>query len=377
MTDIDRRAVLAEADLLIDLGRCEEALFVLGPVLDADPGDVQALGLAAVAHLQEGGDAVEALTLAGRACERDPLAEQPRRLMPLAPLRLTQPVLARQTAGEAVELASDSWAAQFVLGTAHLGDSRARRIALDAARRAVELAPRRWETHQLLARVYLDGGIEPGAADVDAGIGALEAALRLHPASAELRHELARAHLMRGRPTRAIAGFSGAARLDPAQAESVGAVITVLTLLLRYGAGVLTVLFVLGWFLVPGQLTAQASSVGVIRGGRGAADWAALASIVAVVGGLLVPVQVARAVWPNRRRTVSAWWRSEPLVVVMGLTLVPAWSAIAIAPFLPAPGGRVALLVAGVALLLSWSVLGLGALARRFRGSAGRRRAAA
>lgn len=233
MNDIDRRAALAEADLLHDLGRTDDALDALGPALDAHPDDAQVLALAALCHLADDGDAVEALTLARRAADNAPTADLPHRLCALAYLRLNQRSRARLEAAAAVALAPTSWAAHFVHGTAHLGDARTRRCAIDSARRAVEFAPERWEAHQLLARAYLDGGREPSSTEVDAAVDAIDEALRLNPDSVELRHDLARAHFLRGWTTRALAEFSSAGIICAPRTESVQALGACLVKLVR------------------------------------------------------------------------------------------------------------------------------------------------
>lgn len=347
--EIERRSALAHADLLVDLGRPDEALETLGPLLAADPDDTRALSLAALCHLGPDGDAVAALSLARRACEVAGDAELPRRLAALAYLRLNQPARAQEAATRAVELAPESWGAHFVLGTARLGDRRTRRGARDAARRAVELAPQRWECHQLLARTYLDGGLDPASAEVDAALAALERARRLNPDSTEIAHDLARAHLLRGRAAAAIAGFSAAAAREPGRAASVRAVHAALVLLVRYAAYACLLALALLWLLVPGAVvgtdlpgdTAPHPLLRVV--GPGWPEWAAVVAIALVAALGLGGAWVVGALRMGPAGALRRFVRAEPLAASSTVILFGQAAASVAAVLAPPPLGRLVL----------------------------------
>lgn len=353
MDELERRAALAQADLLVDLDRPQEALDTLSGVLAARPADPAALGLAALCHLDAEGDAVEALTLARRAGEADPAADLPHRLAALAYLRLDQPARAREAAAGAVALAPESWAGHFVLGVAHLGDVRTRRRARDAARRAVELAPHRWETHQLLARTYLDGGVEPAAAEVDAALAALAVATRLNPDSPELVHDVARAHLSKGRAAAAIAEFSRVVASTPGDVTALRSVHATLAMLVRYGAVATTVVVAMCWFLVPGSPAGAdlpSGAAGTLPAlaphTAGAPAWAALAAFLLAGAQCLGAAWVGGALRAGPRGALRRFTRAEPLAAAAAALLGAGTTLLVAAALAPAPSGRALVAVA-------------------------------
>lgn len=146
-------AVVARADQLNLIGRPNEALVTVGPVLAAQPehaGAALAAGVALCA-LNRGREAIPLLERATSVHPQDP---QLARLLACAYLMQGRYAQARRVSDEAVRLAPQDWQvrAQHARVLAKAGDPGEAR---DEALRAVQLAPAEAQAHLIVAEVVM------------------------------------------------------------------------------------------------------------------------------------------------------------------------------------------------------------------------------
>jgi tetratricopeptide (TPR) repeat protein len=195
------------AQLLAELGRYEEAGAELGFAIALEPQNVQAHVVLARVHLAAD-RAADALTAADAAVAVGPGATSPlvARALALADLRRF---------GEAAQVADQlitRWPADAYAqrsAAAILGESRNGQLALDAAWRAVQLAPAEAEGHLVLglvaARLELFGLAEQ----------AYREALRLDPGLTEAGEDVGIIRLERRRYSQALARLAELAAAEP------------------------------------------------------------------------------------------------------------------------------------------------------------------
>ena len=198
-------AARERGEILIDLGRGQEALEHLRNALAEDPGDGRAHCLVAVAYFQLG-DAQAALTAADAGCAADPEAEWPHRLRSIALRALGRDPL--PDALEAVRLEPEEPRTYVVLADA-LQDAYDDAGAEAAARHAIALDPALPEAHTALGDVLLAQS-RPREA-----IAPYEAALALNPTNATVLNDLAVARLRARDGAGVEQQFESALRLDP------------------------------------------------------------------------------------------------------------------------------------------------------------------
>ena len=139
---------LAQASVLLDLKRYDEAASLLGHIVEAEPQDRRAWCLLAAAHLGAG-RYEEAAAAASRAITLAPFDDWPYRLASIAQLHLGKTTAAISSAKEACKLAPDEWRAYICLARAQLGTdltvqahAMRTRAAFTAAGQAAATAPR-------------------------------------------------------------------------------------------------------------------------------------------------------------------------------------------------------------------------------------------
>lgn len=263
----------AEAALrLINAGRADDALGVLGPFLAEHPTDVTTLGLMSLAHLRAHRFA-DALAAADQAIGLEPgyLPAWQRRSIAL--IELNRMPEAQAAAEEYLRLAPDQWHAHYTMARVLRPVRGRRQEALSHALRAVELAPEDADAHNLLGVVYR------AVEDRESAERAYRTALSLDPSHALARSNLALLTLGRVGTEQVMAGLREAAANDPQQRaiHRNMALVAVLALVRRATwlalADLMVVWFVLALSTDPGdELAARLVALGVVVVG-----WAVLA----------------------------------------------------------------------------------------------------
>ncbi len=196
---------------LINAGRADDAVTLLGRFLAEQPADVTALGLMSLAHLRaHRWD--EALDLADQAIGFDPgyLPAWQRRSIAL--IELDRMPDARDAAVEYLRLAPDQWHAHYTMARVLLPVRGRRQQALWHAGHAVELAPQDADAHNLLGVIHR--AMEHRAA----AEASYRTALGIDPTHALARSNLALLTLGREGTEKVMAGLREAAASDPHQA---------------------------------------------------------------------------------------------------------------------------------------------------------------
>jgi tetratricopeptide (TPR) repeat protein len=189
---------LRRADALIDVNRPQDALRIVSAVIATAPDTFKAYCLAARCHSMAGDHAMM-LAAADRAVFHGPNNEWGHRLRSMALRGLGRYEEAVAAATTAVRIAPQVWQPYINLTEALLkfSDPHRRKLAYDAANRAVAIAPNTPSTHVTLGRVYASIG------ERDAALGCYERALALNPADPTAHTNLAILDLNRGRLRRA------------------------------------------------------------------------------------------------------------------------------------------------------------------------------
>jgi tetratricopeptide (TPR) repeat protein len=237
----DPRVLLYRADLLLSVGRVDEATVDIDRALAIDPGNSGALALRSIVAVTRNARA-DALTLAGQAVDRDPRSPIARLALSYAQQASFDLEAARASVQEAVALAPDDalararlaelWLslgdldralesateavgkdprnarAQTVLGFAALTQIRLRQAA-EAFERAIELDPA-----APLPRLGL-GLTRIRSGDLEEGQRQLEIAVSLDPGDSLLRSYLGKAYYERRQPVLAADQYRLAEDLDP------------------------------------------------------------------------------------------------------------------------------------------------------------------
>jgi Flp pilus assembly protein TadD len=204
---------LARIEILVSLGRHQEALNALAPITAREPESSYAWCLTAQAQLQLDRPE-EARRSAEAAARADPSAEWPLRLLSIALRETGEGVPAVETAMESVRMEPNLWEPRAILALALLevrgaevkgARHRARRVA----ETAVGIAPDEPQTHFVLGLVADRLGRQGDAEN------AYRRALRLDPQHAAARNNLSVILSRRGDFIGAARGFTEAAAGDP------------------------------------------------------------------------------------------------------------------------------------------------------------------
>jgi len=287
---------LARAELLAELGQYDEAVAELGHAVALDPENAAALSLLASTHLAANRPA-EALDAFDRALAVEPgsLALLVRRALSLIDLRRFGE--AARLADALLSAAPDSAYAQRS-GAAILGEARNGQAALNAAWRAVALAPQEPEGHLVL------GVVAARLQQYDLAERAYREALRLDEDIADAAETVGVATLERRRYAWALHQLAEVATfLAPRSAPDR-----------ERRAGVVAADAVRQLIIYGGAYTIVAAVIVACLGASNGLAGRALGAIVAVVGGLLV-WSYARRLPAGRLRELMATDRRLGLAV--------------------------------------------------------------
>ncbi|MGL5816177.1 MAG: tetratricopeptide repeat protein [Phycicoccus sp.] len=335
----------ARADQLVDLGRAEEALRVLEPILAADPEDAEAHVVTVRAHL-DAGNSPAARQHAETLVRLRPDVARSHVLLSLALTRSGDHDAAARAAAEAIRLDPHGRAGHIALAVAGLNRSRDTGRTRTAAAAALERAPHDPDVHVLLAQARMYNGRSwVRAADRRAARRHLDDALRLDPRHVEARQELATLQAMGWSPFASLDGHVRVLREDPHDTESHDRIAFALGRLPFVGHQLSWVL----WFVMGKALHWDVGDPTRVMWVIGAL---ALGVVVAVVvrlrRGLGAAMLPALRSWAVQDRLGAIWLA---LLVVINLVTVLT----AVAP--DGVGGRLhpwGLLVLIVAVVLSW-----------------------
>lgn len=229
---------IERAEVLVGLGRPEEAATLLTGALAADPDDVELL--VALAEAQLGYDEEAAFETAFEALVRDPECVPALVIAAASCFDRNRPKESAEYARRAVELAPWLATAHAMYGMAVGRRARGRKEGLAAAKRAIELAP--GETVGYVAA----GTVEMAHAEWKSAIKWLEKALQLDPHERIAQVNLVTAREAAGRLTPALVEAAAILRVDPRDEDARHAldetVYTTLVHLLWIAAALLVVL---------------------------------------------------------------------------------------------------------------------------------------
>jgi tetratricopeptide (TPR) repeat protein len=201
---------LRRADALIDVNRPQDALRIVTAVIAVAPDNVRAYCLAARCHSMTG-DYGMMLAAATQATVFGPGNEWGHRLRSMALRNLGRHDEALDAAMTAVRAAPQIWQPYINLTEVLLKfpDPQRRRLAYEAAGRAVLIEPNSSSTHVTLGRVYASIG------ERDAARACYERALAISPDDATTHTNLAILDLDRGRLVRASRNLRSVAASNP------------------------------------------------------------------------------------------------------------------------------------------------------------------
>ncbi|MEZ0580594.1 tetratricopeptide repeat protein [Nocardioides sp. MH1] len=299
---------------LLEVGRFADARSELQAAIARDPDTAELHGLLARALLGLG-DAPGALAAASRLVKLAPDDEWGHRLRSIALVRADRPQEALAAAAEAVRRAPFSWQAHMQRAQAGVDAAGHLHDALQAAQRAVELAPDQPDAHNVLGLVHAKEGEDELAR------AAYLRALELAPGHSAARNNLAvlDGGLRLGRQTR---GFLAALRADP-QSQVVHDNLDAF----------LPALFVRVW-LALGVGLVVAVVVTTVGGdepsahGTGPTTYAILAVTLLGCSGYAfsvarhLPSGVLRELWRRRHRTFVTGWDVVTVLLVAALAVV-------------------------------------------------------
>jgi tetratricopeptide (TPR) repeat protein len=227
------------AELLADLGRYDDAVTELGFAISLDPRDPIALSLLACVHLAADRPA-DALAAADAAVAAAPRAIRPLVQRGMALVDLRRFGEAADIAYEILGISPDDAHAQLS-AAAILGEARNGQRALDAAWRAVTLAPEESQAHLVLGVVAARLGLY-GVAE-----RAYREALRLDPALEDAHHHVGVARLDQRRYAETLGRLAEAADVAAGRARRSSA--DGVRQLVRYGAAFTIIAVLLIGFL--------------------------------------------------------------------------------------------------------------------------------
>lgn len=203
----DAHSDLGRAETLAAMHRWEECASVVGRIIARTPGDAHAMALLARCHLGLGNDRT-AKEWAERASAADPVAEWPHRIRSIAALNLGQKRVARDAAREAVRLAPQLPEGYVTLAHAQMANRRVGE-AEDAVRTALELDPVDPSAHNCAGLIALKRR-KPKQAEQY-----FREALALNPEDASAMNNIGLALERQGNKRAAIHYYAEASKLDP------------------------------------------------------------------------------------------------------------------------------------------------------------------
>ena len=333
---------------LLDLGRPADALDECGRALTLYPDNSELLALASMCTRRLGRFA-EAVSLAERAVAAQPGDDYAHGMLASAQLAAGRPDLAAQTAYTAVQMRPNHWFHHARYAECLIALPGGRDQALQAAQRAVELAPDEPRAHGTLASVAYPTGAKPTFEHLNLAEAALHEALRLSPGNAAMLHDLARVRLARADHAGALSGFSDAIVMDPRRTGE-----TALSNV-RYALKRIV--------LFQSLMVIAATVLGSWIGGKNPStvSRAAIVVLALALGVLLVVRWRAFLAGASARMVVGQVFRgARPLVGAL-VFVVLALGTLLLAAFLPGGGSMGAL---GAAFMLAFGAVSCVMLAR-------------
>lgn len=322
-------AHLQRAELLADLGRYDEAADELSRAIASDPRNVDALALLARVRLATG-QPKEALEAANQAMAADPNDLRTLAIRGLVLAELNHTANAAEMADELLRLGGPDNAFAQISAAAILSDVRNGQRALDAAWRAVQLAPEQPSAHLVL------GQVAARLEQFELAERAYREALRLDPELANsARHDMGLIRLEQSRFAEGLEHLVEAAASDPSNMDLSRSVRLGLHEVLWYGAGYAII----------------APIIAAIGGDDGGIGWRLRASLLAAIGIVAAAIFASRL--PGRVSAVlPAVLKTDPLlrIAVSGVAAAPILLLVYAAVGTPWPlvlailGGFVALL---------------------------------
>ena len=282
---------------LLELGRHQQALSTLAPLIAEDPDDAGLHTLMAQAHIGLEQYA-QALTSAREACRLDPESEHPHRLRSIALQHLDDLDEAVRAAERAVRLSPFPWQPHFQLASALSTRSRDDPRALASARTAVERAPGLADPH------FMVGFVQDRAGDREAAKAAYRRALEIDPQHASALNNLGNMHLTRlGRQLRF---YVSALRADPQSSVSQQNLVLV----------VMRTLFAV---VVMSLVAADLGAIGVVATGGGGSLFGWVVGAALLLGVVVMVAAVVRAATRGVVRHVRARFRDEGALAVLSV----------------------------------------------------------
>jgi tetratricopeptide (TPR) repeat protein len=206
------RAHLQRAQMLLELGRHEEALPLIVEALRLDPEAVEIYCHLALA-LRMAGQRKQALAVLADALKKDPNHEWPHRLKAVTYREIGDLKLALASAQEAYRLAPDLWLTGYVLGNVLLSSSRLNQ-AREQSDRLRSLEPNNSHVFDLAGRVSL------ASKQLLEAENHFREALRLDPQNASAHNNLGNVLAEQGRTVEAVQCFERALAVNPLESEA-------------------------------------------------------------------------------------------------------------------------------------------------------------
>jgi Flp pilus assembly protein TadD len=206
------RAHLQRAQMLLDLGRHEEALPLIVEALRLNPEAVEIYCHLALA-LRMAGQRKQALAVLDDALKKDPKHEWPHRLRAVTYRELGELKLALACAQEAHRLAPDLWLTNYVLANVLLSLSRLDR-AREIGERLRTLEPNNSHVFDLCGRIAL------ASKQLLEAENHFREALRLDPQNASAHNNLGNVLTEQGRTVEAVQCFERALAVNPLESEA-------------------------------------------------------------------------------------------------------------------------------------------------------------
>ncbi len=336
-------ATVARADLLDDLGRWDEALRVVSPVLAAHPEHLGA-GVTAGVCLINSGRAQEASVVLQRICAAHPQASDPPRLLSLAAVQLLESSRAVECARRAVDLAP--WQADVHIQlAAALTCARDRQAAVAAARRAIEVAPHVAAAHLALADALFPEGVKPDDRQLAEAERHVRAALALAPDNASAHNELGRIAMARGEHFAAAAALASSVVTDPRQDAPLANLSMVFGQLVGRAHYVVFVLWLVGRFTIT-KTTFERSALWILEGvGLAVLGWTAV-QLRWAAGGIRARILLREFA---RRDPIGAAWGGALAIGALGFLVMGLTPEAVTRALVPIVGGCLV-----VGMVLSW-----------------------
>ena len=339
----DAEATVARADALNALGRYDEALRLVSPILAADAEHLGAGLTAGVALINLRREA-EGMTLLSRVAATHPSSADALRLLSFAAVRRKDATAAVAWAEQALALAP--WSVDAHLQSAQaLGLARRPCDAQEAAQRALELAPDSADSHLAMSVALVPPGSAPQRDDLDRAEQHVRQALAIDPGSVAAHNELGRLLLAKNQPFAATSSFTRAVHADPRADVPLANVSRVFARLVLRSHFLLLFLW---WLARPVHDVTLSLEPVIVMVALGAA---------AVV--LITVVLLRRAVPRDLPTFVRDFWRRDRLAALWGGCVGLSGLALAVMAFVGNDAVRILHVVAGVSLLvgalLSWA----------------------